>query len=211
MSTASDAVLGGGDPEVTASADVIRSLSWDRSRGTGGMWLFILSETMVFLGLLFAYYYMAAHAEHWPPERAPSLTIPYIITGVLIVSCIILEAGRRALMDGNRAAARIALAIALLAGAVYIWLEVESFREYLTVVTPQQDAYGSIYYTIFAFHGAHLVIGMLLFVFGLLVPLEPTERAPYRVYYNSALYWYFSTVVWILLLCTIDVPPHLYR
>jgi len=210
MSAISEEVIGR-EVEAEASAEVIRNLPWDASRGTWGMWLFILSEIWIFLGLLFAYYFMAYHAVSWPPEKAPSLTIPYIITGMLIASCVILEVGRRALMGGNRAAAKIALATGLLAGAAYIWLEVASFREYLTVVTPQQDSYGSIYYTIFTVHGAHLVIGMLLFIYALLVPLEPTARAPYRVYYNTALYWYFATFTWILLLCVVDVPPHIYR
>lgn len=210
MSAVSGEVIGR-EVDAEASLEVIRSLPWDAARGTWGMWLFILSELWVFLALLFAYYYMAYQAASWPPEKAPSLTIPYIITAVLIASCIVLEAGRRALMAGNRAAAKIALALGLLAGAIYIWLEVVSFLQYLTVVTPQQDSYGSIYYTIFTVHGAHLVIGMLLFVFALIVPLEPTERAPYRVYFNTVLYWYFATFIWILLLCVVDVPPHIYR
>lgn len=210
MSTVSEVVIGR-EVEETASPAVIRSLPWDDRRGTWGMWLFMLSELWVFLGLLFAYYFMAYHSARWPPEQAPSLTIPYIITGMLIVSCIVLWLGERALLAGNRAFGRIALAIGFVAGAVYIWLEVRSFEQYLKVVTPQQDSYGSIYYTIFTIHGVHLVIGMLLFLFGLIVPLEPTARAPYRVYHNSALYWYFTTFVWILLLCAIDVPPHIYR
>lgn len=210
MSVVSEELIGR-EVEAEASAEVIRSLPWDAARGTWAMWLFILSELWIFLGLLFAYYYMAYQTPHWPPEQAPSLTIPYIITAVLIASCVVLEAGRRALMAGNRAFAKIALAIGLLAGAIYIWLEVESFRRYLTVVTPQQDSYGSIYYTVFTAHGVHLVIGMLLFLYALLVPLEPTKRAPYRAYYNTALYWYFATFTWILIFCAIDVPPHLYR
>ena len=210
MSTVSEVAIGREVAE-EARPEVIRALPWDDRRGTWGMWLFILSELWIFLGLLFAYYFMAYHTIRWPPEKAPSLTIPSIITGMLIASCMVLEVGRRALATGNRAAAKIALVIGLLAGALYIWLEIMSFRTYLAVVTPQQDSYGSIYYTIFTIHGAHLVIGMLLFVFGLLVPLEPTERAPYRVYYNSILYWYFTTFVWILLFCTIYVPPHIYR
>lgn len=209
MSTAGDTVVDRG-VEAQASAEIIRSLPWDDARGTGGVWLFIASEAMIFVALLFTYYYLAAHSQRWPPEKPVTLAIPYVITGVLIVSCVILEAGRRALRAGNRAAARIALALALLAGAVYIWLEIVSFQQYLGVVTPQQDSYGSIYYTTFAVHGAHMLIGMLLFAFALVVPLEPTGRAPYRVYSNSALYWYFATVAWIVLLCAIDVPPHLY-
>ena len=209
MSTVSEDV--GAEVEAEASAAVIRSLPWDSGRGTWAMWLFILSELWIFLGLLFAYYYMAYQTTRWPPERAPSLTIPWLITGVLVASCIVLEAGRRALIRGNRGAAKFALAIGLIAGAIYIWLEVVSFRQYLTVVTPQLDSYGSIYYTIFTAHGVHLVLGMLLFLYAILVPLEPTERAPYRAYYNTALYWYFATFVWILIVCAVDVPPHLYR
>ena len=210
MSAVSEEFIGR-EVEAEASAEVIRRLPWDDARGSWGMWGFILSELWIFFALLFAYYYMAYHTANWPPDRPPSLTIPYIITGMLIASCIVLEVGRRALIGGNRPAARIALLVGLVAGAIYIWLEVKSFRQYLNVVTPQQDSYGSIYYTVFTIHGAHLVVGMLLFLFALLVPLEPTERAPYRVYHNSVLYWYFSTFVWILLFCTIYAPPHIYR
>ncbi len=195
------------------TAEQVRALPWDDRRGTWGMWLFILSEAMIFVGLFFSYYYLANHSQEWPPEKPASLTIPLIILAVLIASCIVLEWGRRALTAhaGTAGGARLALLIALACGAAYIALEVLSFRQYLHIVTPQSDSYGSIYYTILTIHGAHLVLGMLLMVYALLVPLEPTPRPPHRAYHNSALYWYFSTVVWLVIVVCMYLPPHFYR
>lgn len=212
MSTPAEVMLREDVPLVMTAAEA-RALPWDDRRGTWGMWLFILSEAMIFVGLFFSYYYLASHSEHWPPEKPAALTIPVVITVILILSCVVLEWGRRTRLTGtaNTASARIALLVGLACGAAYIALEVLSFRQYLHVVTPQSDSYGSIYYTILTIHGAHLVVGMLLMLFALLVPLEPTPRPPHRAYHNSAIYWYFSTLVWIAILCGIYLPPYFYR
>ena len=211
MSTPAGIALREDVPLVMTAAQA-RALPWDDRRGTWGMWLFILSETMIFVGLFFSYYYLANHSQNWPPEKPASLTIPLIILAVLILGCVVLEWGRRALIaDAASRGARIALLVGLGCGAAYIVLEVLSFRQYLLIVTPQSDSYGSIYYTILTIHGAHLVLGMLLMAYALLLPLEPTPRPPHRAYHNSAIYWYFSTVVWLVIVACMYLPPYFYR
>ncbi len=193
---------------VPVDAAFIRSLPWDQGRGTGGMCLFILSELMVFVGLFFAYFYLGSDVTRWPPDQPPGITLPLIILAVLLVSCGVLEWGRRGLREAGRGSARIALLVALAAAAVYVVLEVVSFQHSLRSLKPWQDSYGSIFYTILVVHGAHLVVGILLFAFALVAPLEPTTAPPHRSYTNSALYWYFSTLVWLAIVCIMYLPPH---
>ena len=196
---------------VPVSAQFIRSLPWDDGRGTGGMWLFILSEVMVFAGLFFAYFYLGANAARWPPDRAPHITLPVLILAILLLSCAVLEWGRRALRSGQRGSARTALLVALIAAACYVGLEMASLQDSLRSLKPWQDSYSSIYYTILGVHAGHLVLGMLVLAYVLLLPLEPTTAPPHRPYTNSALYWYFSTLAWLAIVCLLYLPPHFAR
>lgn len=199
------------DYQQLLTPEFVRGLPWDTGRGTGAMWWFIYSETMIFVGLFFSYFYLANHSQSWPPEQSPAITLPLIIAAILLVSCGVLAWGQRALVAGSRGSARLALVVCLLCGAAYIWLEVLSIERSLRIVTPQQDSYGSIFYTILTVHGAHLVVGMLLMAYALLLPLEPTDAPPHRAYYNGLLYWYFSTFVWLVVLCCMYLAPRLYR
>ncbi len=196
---------------VPVDAQFIRSLPWDAGRGTGGMWLFMLSELMIFVALFFAYFYLCANSARWPPDQAPAITIPIIILIVLLVSCAVLEWARRTLAAGRRGAARIGLLVGLAAGAIYIVLTIVSLRKSLSALKPWQDSYGSIFYTILGVHAVHQVVGILLLAYALLLPLEPTAAPPHRPYTNSALYWYFATFVWLAVVCIMYLPPHFSR
>jgi heme/copper-type cytochrome/quinol oxidase subunit 3 len=72
------------------------------------------------------------------------------------------------------------------------------------------NVYGSIFYTITTFHVAHLILGLSMLVFALILPrLEPVDRPPHRPFHNAALYWHFVDFVWLWIMIFLYFAPNL--
>ena len=163
------------------------ALPLDDSRGTLGMWLFIASEALVFVCLFFAYFYVGHRHPEWPLEP-PKLMKAMVMLVILLASSAVLYAAEDRLKKGDE------------------------YRERLQELSPVQNAYGSVFYTLTSFHGAHLAIGLSMLLFALLLPrLDPREHTPHRPLHNVALYWHFVDVVWVLIVALIYVLPHFTR
>jgi heme/copper-type cytochrome/quinol oxidase subunit 3 len=99
----------------------------------------------------------------------------------------------------------------MLIGLFFLLLQYFEYRERLKILTPQSSVYGSIFYTITSFHAAHLILGLLLLGYALILPrFEPAERPPYRPYHNAALYWHFVDFVWIFIVAILYVAPNVW-
>lgn len=177
----------------------LQPLELDQDRGRQGMWLFIGSETFLFLVLFVSYFFLAYGDWRWLREPAPKLVYACVNVGVLVVSSAVLRWGGRNVESGRFAMGRLAVGIALFCGFVYLGLSALDYRDHLIEVTPQANAYGSIFYTIESFHVAHLIVGMLMLGYVLILPkIGRTDRPPHRAYHDVALYWHFVTITWIV-------------
>lgn len=178
-------------------------------RGTLGMWLTIVTEAMLFVCLFFAYFYLARGSWQWSSENPPHMTLAIVNAAVLVVSSGAIAFGTTLVTAGRFLAARLLLVATIVLGLGSLALEALDALDHVATLTPQTSAYGSIFYTITVLHSAHEVIGIWLFLFLLFLPkLRPADRAPFRPYYNIALYWYFITVVWLFILAFLYVAPN---
>lgn len=189
-------------------AESIRNLPIDQSRGTEAMAWFIASEIMVFIGLFFSYFYLGHLQPRWPPDSPPHLTMPIINTCILVASCIALWWGRAVLGAGRDRLGRAALGIAILLGIAFLILSAIGYDSDVKVLEPTTNSYSSIFYLIQEVHGAHLVLGVLMMLYVLLLPvIGPADRPPHRAYLNVTLYWYFVTIVWLAMFCILFLVP----
>lgn len=184
----------------------------DDRRGTWAMVMFILTEACLFVFLFFTYYYIA-HTWHGPfPPSPPKLTLALIMLGVLMLSSVVLHVGERAEKAGNTATARLAVGTTVMLGLGFITLQVVEYANHLKELKPTTDAYGSIFYTITSFHGAHLVLGVLMLVYVLVLPeIGPGEKPPHRALHNASLYWHFVDLVWLVIVTLLYVVPNIRR
>jgi cytochrome c oxidase subunit III len=112
----------------------------------------------------------------------------------------------------NFTAGRALLAVTILMGLGFMALQVIEYREHLKTLQPQSDAYGSIFYTITSFHALHLVVGLSMLAYVLILPrYEPVDRPPHKPYHNAALYWHFVDIVWGFIVAILYVAPNLQR
>jgi heme/copper-type cytochrome/quinol oxidase subunit 3 len=182
----------------------------DQRRGTWGMRLFILTEAMLFVMLFFSYAYLGYVARGtWPPE-APKLTYALVMLAILLTSSVVLHWAERQERQRRTAAARGGVALTVLLGLVFVTLQVLEYRDHLRTLSPQDNAYGSIFYTITSFHGAHVVLGLLMLAYVLILPeIGPGEKPPHHALHNAGMYWHFVDAVWVVIVAWLYVAPHL--
>lgn len=184
----------------------------DDRRGTWGMVMFILTEATLFVFLFFTYYYIAYNWRGPYPPEPPKLTLALIMLGVLLASSIVLHAGERAEKSGATAVARASVAATVVMGLAFLALQAIEYRHHLKELKPTTDAYGSIFYTITSFHAAHLLLGLLMLTYVLVLPeIGPGRKPPHRALHNAALYWHFVDFVWLIIVGLLYVVPNMYR
>jgi cytochrome c oxidase subunit III len=177
--------------------------------GTMGMLLFILTEAALFGSFLVSYLFLRFQAGGgWPPQGIdrPSLVLPAIMTVVLLSSSLPMHLADTGIRRGRRTRLRVGLLAGFLLGGTFLGLQGVEYSESLRDFVPQGHAYGSLFYMITGFHGAHVAGGLLL-------NLWVQVRAG-RGYYdaerhatvrNVVLYWHFVDVVWIAIFATLYV------
>ena len=176
----------------------------------GGRWamrLLVLTEACFFASLLFSYWYLASIAPRWPPPgRDAALTIALPNTLILLASSGTLLWGEAGIRRGDRRRLQRGLLATFVLGAVFIALQgLEYSRQHFTL---QSGVYGSLFFTITGFHGAHVIVGLLmnLVVQGWLWR-GAFSQDRHGFVSNAALYWHFVDVVWLFVFTSLYILP----
>ncbi|HEX5370165.1 MAG TPA: heme-copper oxidase subunit III [Dehalococcoidia bacterium] len=167
-----------------------------------GMALFIASEIMLFGGLFAAYFFVRTQATSWPPgdvETRVGRELGAILTVILISSSILAHFGLLGLKRGNQAAFKIGLFLALVLGTIFIGGQIyEWFHLFDDGLNASSGVYGSTFFVITGFHGAHVIVGlcMLWVVFGRALSNDFTPTR--HLFADAAVtYWHFVDVIWV--------------
>jgi cytochrome c oxidase subunit III len=176
-----------------------------------GMMLFIASEVMFFAALFAAYFNAKATLPIFPPEGTEFINpigLPLFVTILLVISSFTMQWGTMRIRAGDRTGLNRAIAITLILGVVFLFLQL---YDYYTLVT-QDDfgidsgVYGTLFYTMTGFHGIHVLGGVI----GLTVVLARGLQGQFSQRHHVAVeavhyYWHFVDVVWVFLFLTIYV------
>ena len=169
-----------------------------------------VTEAMLFLMFFFTYYYLGHDAPKWPTEL-PKLSKPLIMLAILLSSSGVLYVGEQAGKQAEFARAKLFVVVTVLMGIAFLAVQVAEYREHLRTLRPTDNAYGSIFYTITSFHAAHLVLGLLMLLYVLILPaphLGKADKPPHHSLHNAALYWHFVDAVWLIIVGLLYVAPH---
>lgn len=184
----------------------------DQSRGMWGVYWLIATEAMLFACMFGAYYYLGNSKDRWALEKPPHLVYPFILLAVLVSSSFVLHWGEKQVLKGRSGAARIALWFTVLLGMLFLTLQGFEYASEWKDLTPDSNAYGSIFYTITTLHAAHVIVGLLLLVF---VGFHPrygvARRSPHQPYQVAARYWHFVDIVWLFIVAFLYCIPNLQR
>jgi heme/copper-type cytochrome/quinol oxidase subunit 3 len=181
----------------------------DDNRGSWGMATLIMTEGMLFVSLFASYFYLENNKDRWAIDEPPKMHLAFIMLAILLGSSLVLHWGEKQLKKQNYRAARGAVAVTILMGLAFLTLQAFEYLDHWKELTPYSDSYGSIFYTITTFHGAHVIVGLLSLVFVLFLPrYSPALRSPYRAYHVVSMYWHFVDVVWVFIVGLLYVMPN---
>jgi cytochrome c oxidase subunit III len=172
-----------------------------------GMVLFIASEVMFFGGLFGAYFTIRSAATEWPPPDTPHLSAPYaaILTTILVASSVTMQFGVLAIRKNNQRRLVLWLAVSLLLGAIFLCMQALEYANLIEEgLTLSSGVFGSTFYTLTGFHGAHVAGGAAFILIVLLRARSGQFTARYHDTVEMAsYYWHFVDVVWLGLFSTI--------
>lgn len=158
-----------------------------------GFWLFLFSETMLFIGLLASRFYLQGTFR---PE-ALSQTLGLAITTILLVSSLTAYRAETAIAHGEQGAFQnntlmtLLLGVIFLAGVGYEWAQ--AFQHF-----PPSTVFGTVFFSMTGMHALHVLSGVfllaLLFYNGRRGKYSAAEHwAPEAI----VKYWHMVDVVWV--------------
>ena len=201
---------------MTGSASVAHSTASEnaddpagaRDRMLLGVRLGIASEVMLFAALFAAYFVIRGGSGTWPPEgfglERPDILLPGINTVLLVSSSVTIQLAVWAAKRGDRGRLLRWMSITLVLGAAFISIQA---YEYLNNGFGLRDGvFGSTFYTLTGFHGAHVLIGLIFIA----IVANRARHGLVSAEHHTAVeagsyYWHFVDVVWLFLFSTLYV------
>jgi cytochrome c oxidase subunit 3 len=220
MASSSQVITTGDPGHAVSEHNPTAALAHDARGGISnpilGMILFICSEVMFFSGLFAAYFSVRASAIQWPPIVAndPDLTEhfnlhaePWFAAGltlILITSSVTCQLGVWAIRRDDRTGFIRAMGVTLVLGIVFL---IGQIYDYATLGFGVSDTpFGTTFYTLTGFHGAHVFGGAVMLSVVLYRGLAGQFSSRHHdAVEATSLYWHFVDVVWIALFATLYI------
>jgi cytochrome c oxidase subunit 3 len=207
-----------------AEHSAVAGLSHDARGGISnpilGMLLFICSEVMFFSGLFAAYFTVRASAVTWPPIVSGGTPIaeelqeafdlhqePWfalILTIVLVLSSFTCQFAVWSIRRDDRTGFVRNIGITLVLGILFL---IGQLYDYATLGFGISDGvFGTTFYTLTGFHGAHVFGGAIMLSVVLYRGLAGQFSSRHHdAVEATSLYWHFVDVVWIALFSTLYI------
>jgi cytochrome c oxidase subunit 3 len=189
---------------------------------------FIFSEVMFFAAFFGALFYIRNlsvpdlgsldskllwpnYAAAWPtvgPYLREQFTpmgaigIPLLNTIILLTSGFTLTVAHHGLQAGNRGTAKLWLAATILLGFAFIGFQAYEYIHAYSALNLKLSTgvYGSTFFMLTGFHGAHVTIGAIMLSVMLARLLRGHFTPDHHFAFEAAAwYWHFVDVVWLLL------------
>jgi heme/copper-type cytochrome/quinol oxidase subunit 3 len=175
-----------------------------------GMWTFLGSECLFFGALISTYLLYRGRSVQGPyPNEVYDIPYTSVSSFVLLMSSLTMVLALNAIQRGDHRRLRAWLLATALLGITFVGGQVFEFTVFVREgLTLSRNLFGSSFFVLTGFHGAHVTVGilMLLSLFGMsLAGRLPTEKA-LRVELIG-LYWHFVDIVWIVIFTVVYLIP----
>ena len=175
------------------------------------MWVFLGSECLLFGGLISTY--MFNKGRIGPDDVGPNdvFDIPFtsVSSFVLLMSSLTMVFAVSAIAKGDIRGNRIWLATTAALGATFVAGQVYEFTAFYSEgLGFTTNLFGSAFYALTGFHGAHVTIGIImlmsLYVMSMRGNLGPERAETVEI---IGLYWHFVDIVWIVIFTIVYLFP----
>jgi len=160
-----------------------------------GIWLFFLSESFLFVALLFARFYLDG------AKRPAELNQPlgFAITFLLLLSSLTAYRGEMFVAAGKERKFRRSIMMSIVLGGLFLvgvgieWAE--AFRSF-----PPGTTFGTIFFTLTGFHAFHVLLGLLALLI-LVLPGQKGRFTPENYWGAEGIikFWHFVDLVWMFI------------
>jgi len=157
-----------------------------------GLWLFLLSDSFVFAGLLVSRFYLLGNTR---PHLEPWLGL--IVTAVLLASSFFMNRAETAIAHGDQKTFLRGTLTTLVLGAGFL-IGVVGVEWQLAPFGPGDGVHGAIFYMLTGMHAFHVLTGVIF----LSIIYRNGRKGGYTAEKHwgveaATVYWHFIDVVWI--------------
>ncbi|TMP86257.1 cytochrome c oxidase subunit 3 [Pseudoalteromonas ruthenica] len=147
----------------------------------------------------------------WPLELTPGgdttqamgwQGLPLINTIILLVSSVTLQFAHTAIEKDNRKQLTVFLALTVILGAVFLFLQGEEYIHAYQDLGLKLDSgiYGNTFFLLTGFHGMHVTLGAIMLTVVLIRVIKGHfSSEKHFAFQAAAWYWHFVDVVWLCL------------
>ena len=191
---------------ITTAVEPAESPLTPESWGKLGMWVFLAADAMSFGALLAGYGALRYGSTDWPlPSSVLGIALTAFMTFLLICSSVTMVLALAAIQRGDLRGLRIFLSLTILGGLMFLGMQAYEWthlihRDLTLTGNPFGAAlFGTTFFIITGFHGAHVTGGVIyLSCYLVRALLGRVTQANDNAIEIAALYWHFVDLVWIL-------------
>ena len=133
-------------------------------------------------------------------KTIPAWGVPLLNTLILLTSGVTVTIAHHALKAGHRKQLLVFLGLTVLLGALFLFFQAEEYIEAYTELnlTLGSGIYGSTFFMLTGFHGAHVTLGtIMLAIIWLRCARGHFSKNDHFAFEAVAWYWHFVDVVWL--------------
>ncbi len=191
---------------ITTAVEPAESPLTPESWGKLGMWVFLAADAMSFGALLAGYGALRYGSTDWPlPSSVLGIGLTAFMTFLLISSSVTMVLALVAIQRGDLRGLRTFLSLTILGGLMFLGMQAYEWTHLihrgLTLTGNPFGAalFGTTFFIITGFHGAHVTGGVIyLSCYLVRALLGRVTQANANAIEIAALYWHFVDLVWIL-------------
>lgn len=168
------------------------------------MWVFIITDGLLFAGFLASYGYARLMSGVWPDQSGVfSLTFIAAMTFVLISSSATMATAVWAAETGQTALVRRYLGLTLVGGLVFLGMQAYEWTHFIgdgarLATNPWGDPlFAAYFFLLTGFHGSHVLTGLIVLAKTFLG--VSAGKTPVANVEMAGLYWHFVDLVWVFI------------
>ena len=174
------------------------------------MWTFLGSDCL-FFGAMISTYLLYRTRTGSGPAPHEIYDIPYtsVSSFVLLMSSLTMVLALAAIQRGDSRGLRVWLFATAFLGMTFIGGQIYEFTTFVEEgLTLQTSPFGSAFFMLTGFHGAHVTVGilMLLSLVGMSLAGKLNQEDSLKVE-MIGLYWHFVDIVWIIIFTVVYLIP----
>jgi cytochrome c oxidase subunit 3 len=176
------------------------------------MWIFIVTDGLLFSGLLCGYGYLRMVSGRWPvTSEVFKIWFIALMTFILITSSMTMGTAVTAARLGDRKKALMNLIFTIVGGLAFLgcqaieWTHLIEEGARLTSNPWGPPQFGASFFVLTGFHGSHVFSGLVILVITAI--RTAMGKTPAQGVEMAGLYWHFVDLVWVFIFTLFYLLP----